>query len=234
MSYKAVITAATLCVVAYPVSAQVTGGSLGFTYSLPTDGGDLGGTSYYGAMEYAITRDFSIAGDLSGYRLDNINTDASSVTLHGIYHVDDMVSVGAFYGVDNLGGSEANLYGIEAGTELYGAQVEGFLGRVDASDGDANILGVDATYGIANGFSVTGNAGISREDDNNISRYALGTQYDLADGPQFFAEVGTVSAESNGVTTENTFIGVGARIAIGTQRGTTFDPRSLFEILPGF
>jgi hypothetical protein len=234
MSYKAAIAAVLLAAVSAPASAQVTGGSLGIEYSAPTDGGDFGGTAYYGAIEYAFNRDISVAADLSGYRLDNINTDASSLTLHGIYHIDETLSVGAFYGVDRVNEGNVALYGLEGGTEFMGGQVEGYLGRVDGTLSTATIVGVDGLYGLSNGFSLTGSVDLSRQDDTDISRFALGTQYDMQDGPQFFAEIGSVSAENGGIAADDTFIGVGARVAIGANRGTTFDPRSLFEILPGF
>ena len=48
--------AAILMVVAAPAAAQVTGGSLDIEYDFPTDGGDLGGTTYSGAIEYSMNR----------------------------------------------------------------------------------------------------------------------------------------------------------------------------------
>lgn len=227
--------AVTLMVAASPISAQVTGGSIGVEYSTPTDGTDLGGTTYSGAIEYTIGRNFAVSADLSGYRLDNISTDASSATLHGIYHLSETASVGAFYGRDQLDGGDArDLYGIEGGTEFAGGVVEGYIGQLDGAANDVTLLGVDGQYGISNGFSVIGNAGFAFSDAGDISRFSLGAEYELSGGPQFYAELGSVSVESGGVSADQTFIGVGARVAFGAQRGTTFGSRSLFEITPGF
>lgn len=227
--------AAALLVVASPVTAQVTGGSLGVEYSAPTDGGDFGGTTYSGALEYAFNRNFALSLDIAGYRLDNISTDATSATVHGIYHLDEMTSFGVFYGADSLGDADAlALYGLEAGTEFGDADVEAFIGQVEGVNDDALIYGFDANYGFANGFSVIGSGGFTDVDDRSLSRIAIGGQYDLTGGPQFYAEIGNVSAEAGGVEADQAFVGVGARIAFGAERGTTFEQRSLFEILPGF
>ncbi len=235
MSYKAALAAALVVVAAAPATAQVTGGSLGIEYSTPLDGQDFGGTAYYGAIEYGFSRDFSLSADLSGYRLDNISTDASSATIHGIYHFSETLSVGAFYGLDKLENSDArSIYGFEAGTEFVGAQVEGYLGRLDGETSNATLIGFDGIYALSDGFSLIGNGGLSLQDSADVNRFAIGAQYDMQNGPQFYFEVGKANVESGGISTDQNFIGIGTRVAIGAQRGTTFGPRSLFEILPGF
>jgi hypothetical protein len=234
MLNKAAIAAAVLAV-ASPAAAQVTGGSLGIEYNAPTDGGDFGGTTYFGSVEYAFSRNIAVSLDLSGYRLDNISTDASSATLHGVYHFDEQTSLGAFYGADQVDGGDARaLYGIEAGTEFGDADVEGFIGQLEGASTDAVFLGADVNYGLSNGFAVTANAGLTDVDDLSLSRIAIGGTYEITGGPEFYAEVGNVSLESDGVSADQTFVGIGARINFGAARGTTFDQRSLFEILPGF
>lgn len=227
--------AAALCVLSAPVAAQVTGGSLDIEYDFPTDGGDLGGTTYSGAIEYGFTRDFSVSLDIAGYRLDNINTDATNVTVHGIYHLDDLTSFGAFIGSDATEDSDRqSLYGIEAGTEFGTAEVEAYVAAFDGENEDATLFGADGKYDFGNGFSAIASYGLATSDDIDLSRLALGAEYEIAGGPQFYAEIGTVDADGFGVTAEETFIGLGARVAFGAERGTTFGQRSLFEILPGF
>lgn len=234
MFNKAFIAATLLCV-ASPATAQVTGGSLGIEYNAPTDGGDFGGTTYSGAVEYAITRDFAISLDLSGYRLDNISTDAASATLHGVYHFNEQTSLGAFYGADKIDGADAlALYGIEAGSEFNGADIEAYIGQVEGASDDALIMGADINYDLANGFALTASAGLTDVDDLSLSRVAFGGAYEIMGGPEFYAEIGNVEVELDGESADQTFVGLGARINFGAARGTTFDQRSLFEILPGF
>lgn len=227
--------AAALLMVAAPAAAQVTGGSLDIEYDFPTGGGDLGGTTYSGAIEYSITRDFSISFDAAGYRLDNISNDATNLTLHGIYHLDDMTSFGAFIGSDALSDSDRqSLYGIEAGTEFGTAEVEAYVAAFDGADEDATLFGADGKYAFGNGFSAIASYGLASGDSADLSRLALGAEYEVSGGPEFYAEIGTVNADGFGVDAEETFIGLGARVAFGAERGTTFGQRSLFEILPGF
>lgn len=233
--FRKIACAIAVLVVASPAAAQITGGSLGVEYNAPTDGGDFGGTTYSGAVEYAINRSFAVSFDLAGYRLDNINTTATSATLHGVYHFDEKTSLGLFFGADVVDGEDSlALYGIEAGSEFNGANLEAFLGQVEGVNDDALIFGVDANYAFQNGFSAIASGGYTEVDNRDIRRIALGGQYEMIDGPQFYAELGNVSANVNGVSADQTFVGLGARIAFGAARGTTFDQRSLFEILPGF
>ncbi|MFT4699706.1 MAG: hypothetical protein ACI90E_000372 [Yoonia sp.] len=233
--FRKVALAAAIMAVTSPAAAQVTGGSLGIEYSAPTDGGDFGGTTYSGSLEYAFNRNFALSFDISGYRLDNISTNASSVTVHGIYNLDEMTSFGVFYGADSVDSADAQaLYGVEAGTEFGDADVEAFLGQLEGVSDDALVYGFDANYAFSNGFSATGSGGFTDVDDRSLSRIAIGGQYEIFGGPQFYAEIGNVSAKTGGVEADQTFVGLGARIAFGADRGTTFKQRSLFEILPGF
>ena len=149
--FRKVALAAAIMAVTSPAAAQVTGGSLGIEYSAPTDGGDFGGTTYSGSLEYAFNRNFALSFDISGYRLDNISTNASSVTVHGIYNLDEMTSFGVFYGADSVDSADAQaLYGVEAGTEFGDADVEAFLGQLEGVSDDALVYGVDANYSFSN------------------------------------------------------------------------------------
>ena len=233
MFNKAAI-AVTLLVVASPLSAQgITGGTLGVEVDAQSDLSDLGGTTYFGGLEYAINRDFAIAADVSTYSFDSLADDATSATVHGIYHLSDSASVGLFYGQDWTNGSSANVYGLEGGTEFMGGTVEGFVGMVDGET-DATIFGVDGNYDWNDAISFTGSAAFGDYEDGNSSLFSIGASYTIANGPDLYAEIGSASAESGGISDSDTFIGVGARINFGAARGTTFDQRSLFEILPQF
>ena len=236
MSIKAALAATTLIVASAPAFAQgITGGQLGVEYNAPTDGSDFGGTTYSGGLEYAITRQFSVAVDATAYNPDTLNIDGSNITAHGIYHLSDAASAGVFYGQDSLDNGDARVYGIEGGTELMGGTVEGYIGRVDGDGEDATIIGVDGAYALQQGFSVIGSADLlSFNDDASVSRASIGAQYDMPGGPQFYAHIGTISVEAAGLAADQSFIGVGARVAFGTQRGTTFDGRSSLAPVAGF
>jgi len=238
MSYKAAIAAAVLAVASSPVLAQgITGGQLGVEYNAPTDGSDFGGTTYTGGLEYAITRQISVAVDATGYSPTNLDISGTNATLHGIYHLSDTASAGLFYGIDSLEADDEtiSIYGLEGGTEFMGGEVSGYLGKTDSGDNDATIFGVDGAYALSNGFSVIGDLDyLSANSDSSVSRTSIGAQYELQGGPQFFAKFGSISVENGGVGEDQTFIGIGARVAFGAARGTTFNGHSSFDAVAGF
>lgn len=235
MSYQTAFAAAVIAVVGSPVLAQgISGGQLGIEYSAPTDGSDFGGTTYSGGLEYAISRQFAVGVDISGYKPDNIDTDFTSATLHGIYHLSDTASAGVFFGRDFVDNADANIYGIEGGTEFMGGTVGGYIGKSDGDAADATLFGVDGAYALSNGFSVIGDFDRISVDDTAISQISLGAEYGMNAGPSFYAKVGNVSADDNGTTESQTFFTIGAQVAFGAGRGTTFDQRSVFETVPGF
>jgi len=236
MTNKTAIMAAVLAVFAAPVVAQgITGGQLGIEYAAPFDGTDLGGTSYNAAIEYAITRQFSVSADFSSYSIEAFEENSSSLTLHGIFHMDDNASLGVFIGQDREGdsGGDARLYGLEGGTEFMGGEVSGYAAFIDGAS-DGTMFGLDGAYGWRDGISFTGNASILNQDDSNIRRVAIGGAYAMAEGPEFYGELGNLAAEDGSISSNQAFIGLGARINFGAQRGTTFKERSLFETAAGF
>lgn len=237
MSNKAAIAAAVFAVVSAPAFAQgITGGQLGVEYNAPTDGSDFGGTTYNGGLEYAISRQISVAIDATGYSTDNLDVSGSNATLHGIYHLSDTASAGIFYGIDALEDADTNtsVYGIEGGTEFMGGEVAGYIGLADGDGTDATLFGVDGAYALNNAFSLVGEAHISSIDDATVSRIQLGAQYEIANGPQVYAHVGNISAGDSSSAEDQTFIGIGARVAFGAARGTTFEGHSIFDAIAGF
>lgn len=237
MSKHTLITAAVLAVVGSGVMAQgITGGSIGVEVTQPTDLDDFTGTNYFGAIEYGINRQFAVSADISSYRFDSIDEDARSATLHGIYHLSDTASVGAFVGQDMPeNGSDITIYGVEGGTEFMGGKVEGYVGIAD-NDDDTVIFGVDGTYAFNEAISFVAGAAFSEgNDDISASTISAGAEYTITGGPALYAEIGNSSSDGLGANDiDETFVGVGARINFGAARGTTFGQRSLFEALPNF
>ena len=46
-------------------------------------------------------------------------------------------------------------------------------------------------------------------------------------------EVGSAKASALGLSGSEPFVGLGGRVTFGADRGTTFDRRSLLDLLPG-
>ena len=235
MIYRTALAAACLAVAAPTAFAQgITGGELGIEYNAPTNGSDFGGTTYSGGIEYGFMQTFSVSANAAGYKPDGISTTASNVTLHGSYHLSSSASVGAFYARDSVDGGDANIYGIEGGTEFMGGDVGGYIGKADGEDGDGTLLGVEGSYGLRSGFSVIGEADLFNVDDVTLSQIAIGGQYQMQAGPEFYAQIGRITGDVGDESDSVGFIGIGAKVSFGASRGTTFTNRSIFEVLPGF
>ncbi|WP_210528321.1 hypothetical protein [Rubellimicrobium arenae] len=188
---------------------------------------DLGEKEYRGALEFDIYSGFGAAADLSYHNSRELGLGGHNTTLHGFYDRLPMATVGLYVGRDSNDDDETNLYGVEAATEVMGGNIQGSLGSYNGDDGDGGMLSVDARYGFGN-FAATGFAG-GLTGDIEGSRLALGGEYQLGLGPTLYAEVGRRSVDED----PEAYVSVGARLAIGPKAGTTFDSRSLFEILPG-
>ena len=236
MSKNTFITAAVLAVIGSGAMAQgITGGSIGVEVTQPTDFEEFIGTNYFGAIEYGITRQFAVSADVSSYRFDSLDQDATSATLHGVYHLGDTASVGVFFGQDKLEGEDSlNIYGIEGGTEFMGGQVEAYVGVAD-NDADTKIFGFDGNYNFNEAISFKGGAAFQDSgDEGSASTISIGAEYTITGGPSLYAELGNVNVDSGATDESETFIGLGARINFGSARGTTFGQRSVFEALPKF
>lgn len=230
------VSAAVILAAAYStaIAQGVTGGELGIAYSAPTNGSDFGGTTYSGGVEYGFLQTFSVSGNAAGYKLDNIDTTSNNVTLHGTYHLSSTASAGGFYARDNLDGDIANIFGIEGGTEFMGGDVGGYIGRVDGGGDNGTLLGVDGSYALRNGFSVVGQADLLNVSGDTLSQTSIGGAYQMAAGPEFYAQIGRVTGDFGGASDSVGFFTIGAKVAFGASRGTTFSNRSVLSVLPGF
>lgn len=188
---------------------------------------DLGQITYSGGAQISFGPGIAVSGDFTSYGFRALGGDATSGTLHGSYLLNPITAVGAFYGFDSYDGSDGSFYGAEGQTSFAGATVEAFLGR---AEGD---IAEGAFYGLS-GQLVFGMFGVSadyaRLDDTVATdRLSLAGEWHMGLGPTIYAEWGTVSG-----ATDEDYLALGVRIGIGPNGGTTFGPRSTFEIAPGF
>lgn len=232
-----ILAAAVLAAAAGSVQAQgfgFSGGEISAEALAYSDSGDIGSTAYSGALEFGITRQISVAVDFGFYGLQTLDLQADTATIHGIYQLSDTVSLGAFYGKDRLEGEDATLFGVEGGTEFGQATAEGYFGKLDGAGDTATLLGVSGTYGFSDSIAALGSFNIADLGDSSSNRLALGGQYTIANGPDLWAEIGTLKMDDGVATSNDTFLSIGARIEFGAARGTTFGRRSLFETATGF
>jgi hypothetical protein len=181
----------------------------------------------HGRDEFGIVPGISVAADFAYHGFRGLDGNSSTLTVHGLYDLSPTATVGLFYGQDRRDGGDSDLYGIEGATTLSGISVDGYLGRYEGDLGEGTLLGVNGAFAFTDAISATASAGIVNADEN-WKRLSIGGEYQFGNGPTVFAEVGKFDGDVDG---EN-FISIGARIELG--QGTTFGPRGITEILPGF
>lgn len=218
-------------------AVELTGGAIELSYSAFMDETDLDKVSISGSLEVAFNRNISAQLDLGNDSFGTTDLSIGSVGLHGIYHVSDVTSLGAYYTRDNfdIGGADndVDLYGVEIGHEIGQNSLEAYLGRNDTNGSDGTMVGISGTYALANGFSLTGSLDYLDVEGADLENVAVRLDRDVAENINLFVEVGSSKASAFGVSDSEPFIGIGGRISFGADRGATFGRRSLGDLLPG-
>ena len=199
------------------------------------EGDDAMSNNYQGSLEFGVYGPFGAAADLSFYDFEN-GDGASNFTLHGIYDGFSMGTVGLFYARESVDGDNADLYGIEAGSTYGSFNGEAYLGFGSDEVEDFVAYGFDGSYDVTNSISVLASGGGVDLENGGISRLSVGGEYRFGDtGPALYAEIGRLGVDDGGGSEgSSTFLGLGARIAIGPNRGTTFESRGALELLGSF
>lgn len=216
------------------LAVEVTGGTAEIGYSTFTSNSNVSRTFGAGGLEVGFTRAFSLQFDLAFYGFNAVNDTGRSATIHSIYHVNDTTSLGFFIGNDDVSGIDANFYGIEGGFELETLDAELYLASGDDNGISGSLMGVSLKHDLGNSFGLTGQ--LDHADFNggiDFTRFSVGVSYDLSPTAVLYGEVGSLSASALGLSGSESFIGIGARINFGADRGVTFKRRGLLEFLPG-
>lgn len=231
MLFRTVLTAVSLTALSTAATAQgFSGGELTIDATQFSAGSDPTSVNYSGALEYSINRNISVAGAVSIYDYSLLADTITNVTLHGIYHVNDQASVGAFVGQDSVGGAHSSFAGIEGGYEMGQFEVEGYLAFYDNAD-NSSVLGVSGAYQFNDQFAAIADFGVGEFGFDDVTRVSAGAEYTFNGGPSLYAELGNINSD----IADSRFIGIGASIEFGADRGTTFDRRGVFETInPGF
>lgn len=200
-----------------------------------SEGEDATSTNYRGSVEFGVLDAFGLAADLSFYDFGD-GDGARNVTLHALYDAFSFATVGAFYARDSSDEASVDLFGIEAGRSFGAAGVEGYVGVGEEGDESFTTFGFDGAYDVTRDISITASGAAVDLEGGGISRLSVGGEYRFgATGPALYADVGRLGVDDDAGLGESTgFIGVGGRIAIGPNQGTTFESRGLFEVLGSF
>jgi hypothetical protein len=225
---------ATLLSVNLSQAAEFTGGSFDLNYSQIADDSNFSRGTVRGSAELGFNRNWAAQLDLGSYSFETLNETGWNGTLHGIYHMNEQTSLGAYLGVDDILGSKATIYGVEAGFELNGLNAEGYLGAVSDSGQTATMLGGVLTNELNDSWGL--NAGFDFLNDTSgvdLTRLSIGADYHVGGGATFYGEVGSLNATFGGASASEPYVGVGLRLDFGAERGSTFGHRGLLDKIPG-
>lgn len=225
---------AALCTVTSVNAMEVTGGSIELKYSAFTNETDFDRLSIEGSVEVGFSQNFSLQIDLGHRDFGASDIDATNYALHGIYHVNEALSLGAFVGRDDIEDADVDVYGIEAGYEVGTWDFEGYLASLEAEGEDELLIGLGGRYEFASGLGLSlGFANIGDNDLIDVTTTALKIDKDVNPNFNLFAEIGTVTVDVTGQDETEPFVGIGAEFVFGAERGATFEQRGLSRLLPG-
>ncbi len=221
----------------YAQSAQaveVTGGSIGLSYSAFTEDTDISRFGIEGSVEVGFNRNISLQFDIGHDKLNATGVDSTTLGLHGIYHVDDQTSLGAFYTREDISGSDVDIVGIEGGFDTGQMEYDAYMANADSVIGNGTLLGIAGRYEFANGLGLSGAYDSLDVSVVDLSKITVKLDRDVAENANLFLEVGTGKANVVGITGSEFFVGVGGKITFGADRGATFERRGVAKLLPGF
>ena len=219
---------------ALPASAQFAGGQVDLTFRNFNDS-DISATTGRASGELAVTKEFSLQGDIFMGKVENGSADDLSgpgATLHGLFHVSPTSSVGAFVTHERLEGDGLTSFGVEAGAMMGGFASEVWLGVGEDQDGsDANYFGLETRHaaGIVN---LTGSLEYYNiSGDLSSVQGAIGVEYAASNGFAVAAQLENNYFEYDDVASESdTSVSVNATYRFGKRPGTVFGERSLLGI----
>lgn len=213
-------------------SAEVTGAEVGLHYSGLVASGkrDINKSTLGGALEYAVSPQFSVQGDLAQRYYGAGSWKGNTGTAHAIYHADNGMALGAFLGRDWIRGKDSNIYGVEGVQSFGDVRVEGFGGYISgAEENKGATYGLSAAYALNEAWDVGGKFAMV-DNDADIKRLSATATYAFPAGYSIDAEVG-YSDQAN--EKKEAFVGLGLRATFGGNNGVTFGGRGLQEIYAG-
>ncbi len=215
-------------------AAEFTGGSFDLNYSQIADDSNFSRGAVRGSAELGFNRNWSAQLDLGSYSFETLDETGWNGTLHGIYHMNEQTSLGAYVGVDDILGSQATIYGVEAGFELNGLDAEGYLGGISDSGQTSTMIGGVITNKLNENWGL--NAGFDFLNDTSgvdLTRLSIGADYHVGGGAKFYGEFGSLKASFGGASASEPYFGLGLRVDFGAARGSTFGHRGLLDKIPG-
>lgn len=218
---------------ATPALAQVTGATLELGHSFFTEDDSIAKTTLGGSAEFGFNSRFGVQGDLGYSRLNAIDDSSIALAGHGLFYVNQQVTLGGFYGVEDVRGESTDYYGFEVGQKSDRFNVQAYVGRAESSGLTGSMMGVEGNFALQGGFGLGGKVQHLDIEGLDATRLGVTGQYGFANGLAVTAEVGTVTSDDLGLDGVEPYIGIGARFDLGSTRGTTFNRRSILSVAAG-
>lgn len=229
---KLLIAALGVALAPLAVQAEVTGAQVGLQYSgfADSDSRDMHKTSLGGALEYALTPDFSVQGDVAQRYYGVASWEGTTGTVHGTYHTPNGAAIGGFYGHDWIKGKDSDYYGIEGAQHFDQLRLEGYAGYMRGSEENKGAtLGLNAAYAATDRISVGGEYGMVNNDDD-LQRLGATMTYTFPAGYAIDGEVGMADRRGDD---KEAYVSLGIRATFGGNNGVTFGERGLQALYPG-
>lgn len=178
--------------------------------------------------------------DLGAQAYDGEGLDNLTYAAHAFYAINPMLTVGAYYGLDDWDGSnDWDYYGIEAKFAPGGAasrlEIEAFVGWYEqqSSTSGGNLIGLSGSYAVTGNIDLFGGYLLARWGDagSRTDQYDVltaGAAYTLASGIY-------VAASYNTFFYPGASGDYGLQFQIGYQfgGGKVFGGRSYYTLYPG-
>lgn len=228
------VLGATILSAQHAQAFEFTGGSVALSYSAFTEDTDVSRLGIEGSVEMAFNRNVSLQVDLGYNDFNATGFDTTTLGFHGIYHLSDETSLGAFYANEDASNAgDVDIFGIEAGHETGQYEFEGYLARLNGDGSNADMIGVMGRYEFANELGVTGSYDYVDVEGTKLSKLAVRLDRDVSPNVNLFVELGSAKANGGGLSGSEPFVGLGGKYVFGAQRGATFGQRGFTRILPG-
>ena len=230
---RAALTATLLLTTAPAALAfEVTGGSVQLGYSTYTDNllKDLDKTSLQGSIEVAFGPNFVMQADLGFANYGVTDEDSTSIGLHSIYALGDATALGLYFNSDQMYDGSLSSMGLEMKHQAGIVGLEGYLGYADDNAIEGMVYGARADFDISGNTTVGLRYDGTDKDVLDLSRLSLTGEHTFANGFALTAELGSADVAGSG---SEGFVGIGAKMAFGRNRGATFNDRSVLGLLPG-
>ncbi|MEM6408043.1 MAG: porin [Pseudomonadota bacterium] len=236
--WSRVLVLSTLAATASGTAASamdLTGAYLKGSHAQFSERGDVRKTGVEAGAEYRFNARYGLQIDAGTFQFNDADTGSYNLAVHGLRHLNDNLTIGAFVGTERLSNQSAGYYGLEAAVASGPLRAEAYVGKfVEGEDRDAAIFGLSATASVTDRLDLGLDFGrFEISDTRDVARGSISASYQISDRASIGAEYGRVELGSPFGNLDDNFVSVGVTIHFGETGRTTFGQRGLSTLLPG-